>query len=226
MDNKRLILAGISIIALDQLTKKLAQAYLGSGHSISIIPGIASLTYTTNTGAGFSLFNGMNTALIWLGIAIIGILLYYASVVDKRYHLPLAMIISGAAGNLIDRILIGHVVDFISVWIWPVFNVADSAVSIGAICLIINMVRGSDDTKVYKKSKEKDKIKGDKEYNKKSKEKDKIKGDKEYNKKSKEKDKIKGNKEYNKKSKEKDKIKGDKEYNKKEQNNLRKKDKK
>jgi len=130
---KKYLIAGAVVLALDQATKALARAYLGS---VSIIGDFFTLTYITNTGAGFSLFQGQNLLLATAGIVIIGFLLYFFKRFQKNEQIFVAIIIGGALGNLIDRLILGHVVDFIAFSFWPTFNIADCAVSIGALSLI------------------------------------------------------------------------------------------
>lgn len=91
------------------------------------------LTSTINTGAAFSLFQGQRYVLIAVSIlVIIFILKYYG---EKKYQFPLTLILSGTIGNLIDRVFLGHVRDFIDLKFWPVFNIADTCIVIGALLL-------------------------------------------------------------------------------------------
>jgi len=107
--------------------------------SIPIINNVLHMTYILNTGAAFGIFKGMNLLLIWISIIIIGAILYNYDKIPKDTvpQIGFALIIGGAIGNLIDRIFLGHVIDFIDFRIWPAFNIADSAISIGAVLLII-----------------------------------------------------------------------------------------
>jgi len=112
------ILILIVLICLDQVTK-------------------FYLTTTTNTGAAFSLFQGQRYALISISvIAIFFILKYYK---EKEYQFPLTLILAGTIGNLIDRIFLGHVRDFIDLKFWPVFNIADTLITIGILLLAYKM---------------------------------------------------------------------------------------
>ncbi|MEA2036925.1 MAG: signal peptidase II, partial [Nanoarchaeota archaeon] len=92
-----------------------------------------------NTGAGFGILKGWNAILIFISLIIIGIILFNFDKItkEKPIYIPVALVLGGAIGNLIDRIFIGHVIDFISFTFWPAFNVADSGITIGAIWLII-----------------------------------------------------------------------------------------
>tara|TARA_Y100000310_G_C20181566_1_gene578387 strand:+ start:230 stop:583 length:354 start_codon:yes stop_codon:yes gene_type:complete len=107
--------------------------------SIPLIKNILHLTYIQNTGAGFGILKGSNTILIFTSLIIIGAILFNFKKItkEKSINIPIALILGGAIGNLIDRILVGHVIDFMDFRIWPAFNVADSAITIGALWLIV-----------------------------------------------------------------------------------------
>ena len=90
------------------------------------------INYTQNTGMAFGLFQGYNWLLILIYLMIIVYLLYL-----KNTSLPLILILSGAFGNLIDRIVFGFVRDFIDFGIWPVFNLADAFITVGVLLLVI-----------------------------------------------------------------------------------------
>lgn len=140
MKNKKiLLLASLIIILLDQLTKVITVKTMSISQSIPLIKNILHLTYVTNTGAGFGIFKNMNSVLIWITIVVIGAIFYYYDKIPKEKfpQISMGLILGGAFGNLIDRIFIGHVIDFIDFRIWPVFNVADSAITIGVIVLVI-----------------------------------------------------------------------------------------
>ncbi|MBU1125763.1 MAG: signal peptidase II [Candidatus Omnitrophica bacterium] len=127
----------ISIFFLDQLTKYLATHFLSRGESFPVIPKVFHLTLVYNRGAAFGLLKDQLPIFIvtsLVAILIVGISLrrYFH---EKRYRYPLSLILAGALGNLVDRLLWGHVIDFLDFRIWPVFNIADSAITIGAIIL-------------------------------------------------------------------------------------------
>jgi len=136
-------IAAIIIIVLDQITKFLIVKSLEPGKQISIISNFLYLTQMHNFGAAFSLFQGMTTLIIWLSIIVIGIILYvFDKIPRKKYVLvSTALLLGGITGNLIDRIRFGYVIDFIDFRIWPAFNIADSAITIGVIGLIIYLIR-------------------------------------------------------------------------------------
>ena len=126
-----------SIFFLDQLTKILASNFLKLNHAFPVIKGVMYLTLVHNRGAAFGMFKNK----LWLFIfsALFAITLIYMELRSDKgerpfiYRLALGLILAGALGNLIDRLLFGYVVDFLDFRIWPVFNVADSSVTIGAI---------------------------------------------------------------------------------------------
>ena len=138
MKNKHILIWSVVsiIIVLDQLTKFFASSLT---NAIQIIPKVVSFNLTTNTGAGFGIFSGYNAILLFLSLIILGaILYYYDKIPDKKYiYVSVALIIGGAIGNIIDRIAHGRVIDFIDFAYWPAFNVADSAITIGAILVVI-----------------------------------------------------------------------------------------
>ena len=137
--NKNLTIISIisSIIIFDQITKLIVLKYLKPIIEIKLFP-FLYLTYTQNTGAGFSILQNQKILLIVLSIVIIGFLIYYYKKFKKNEQFPIQLILGGAIGNLIDRISHGFVIDFINIRIWPIFNVADSAISIGIILLLYN----------------------------------------------------------------------------------------
>lgn len=138
-----LFLMPVLIVIFDQFTKFLIRNHLALRLSTPLIKNIVYLTYIQNTGAGFGLFRNFNSILIWISIIIIGIILYnYGEIVkNKLTAVSLALILGGAVGNLIDRIFLGYVVDFIDFKFWPAFNAADSAVTIGVIMLIFYFMK-------------------------------------------------------------------------------------
>ena len=130
------------VVALDQVTKAAASARLLLGDPVSVMGDVVRLTLVHNTGAAFGLFPGSRLPFIVVSSLAIGVVLYlftrdaYRGVPQRAL---LGCILGGAIGNLVDRIRLGWVVDFIDVGLgsarWPVFNVADSAVTVGVILL-------------------------------------------------------------------------------------------
>jgi signal peptidase II len=138
----------IVIVVLDQLSKYYITQHFELYQSLQIIPGI-KLTYVQNTGAAFSILSDAAGWQRWLFISLssgVSIMLLFWL---KKHPstgiwlaITLALILGGAVGNLIDRVVFGYVIDFIDIyynaWHWPAFNVADSAISIGVGMLIID----------------------------------------------------------------------------------------
>ena len=140
------------IIVLDQVTKAIVRANLPLGDSHSVIPGLLNFTHVQNTGAAFGLLNDVDfpyksiVMIAIAGLALLAIAAYATQLgfEDRLARLGLALILGGAFGNLIDRAFIGHVVDFVDVYwngvhFWA-FNVADAAITVGAICVILDML--------------------------------------------------------------------------------------
>jgi signal peptidase II len=142
----------ILIVAVDQLTKAVVRAMVPLHESVTIVPGFMDFTHVRNTGAAFGILNlaefPFKTVLIAViaTAALIGVGIYAASLAHHQLvaRIGLALIIGGAAGNLLDRIVAGSVVDFVDVYwrsyhFWA-FNVADSAISIGVAIMILDML--------------------------------------------------------------------------------------
>ena len=152
--NRRLELALVALVAvLDQVTKLLVVAEMELYQSIPIVPGLLNLTHIRNSGVAFGLFNTAEfaykpvvMALVALG-ALVGVGLYASQLpVSHRWARGgLALILGGAAGNLVDRARQGYVVDFVDAywkgWHFWAFNVADAAISVGVGLLIIDLFR-------------------------------------------------------------------------------------
>lgn len=133
-------LVGASVLLLDQVTKFAVVAVLAPYEIVEAVPGFFNLVHYLNPGAAFGILNrgGSSGKLLLIGISI-GALIIIASIVrsskERLYTFALSLIAGGAAGNLIDRIRQGSVVDFLDFHIganhWPAFNVADTAISVG-----------------------------------------------------------------------------------------------
>jgi signal peptidase II len=136
------------VLGLDQVTKAIASARLMQGEPVPILGQFLRFTLVHNTGAAFGLFPGSRLPFILISVLAIAVVLYlfardaYRSLVNR---VLLGCILGGALGNLVDRVRWGRVVDFIDVGVgavrWPVFNVADSAVTLGVILLAWNLAR-------------------------------------------------------------------------------------
>src|SRR5437867_10184982 len=146
------LLLPVAIVVLDQLTKAIVRATLPLHTSVTVIPGLVDFTHVRNTGAAFGILNyaefPFKTVVIAViaTAALIGVGMYAASLAHHQLvaRIGLALIIGGAAGNLIDRIAAGSVVDFVDVYwrsyhFWA-FNVADSAITGGVAIMILDML--------------------------------------------------------------------------------------
>ncbi|MDD5686413.1 MAG: signal peptidase II [Elusimicrobia bacterium] len=138
---KKSIIIIIAILLVDQLTKYFIVRNFYLGESLPVINNIFHITYITNTGTAFGLLqNYGNILLIFaiVAIIIITISIYKQKGIPKTGLMAFSVILGGAFGNLTDRLFRGSIVDFLDFRIWPVFNVADSSISIGIAILIIH----------------------------------------------------------------------------------------
>ncbi|MGH8636072.1 MAG: signal peptidase II [Burkholderiales bacterium] len=142
----------LSVLALDQLTKQVVRQTLPLHASINVIPGLLDLTHVKNTGAAFGILNAADfpyKPAVMIGIAAIALVAIAAYGAQLGLHerlarLGLSLILGGAFGNLIDRAVAGHVVDFVDVYwgtshFWA-FNVADAAITVGAVLVLLDMI--------------------------------------------------------------------------------------
>jgi len=148
---KKFLYFFIPIIVLDQLTKLLVRTKMYIGETIPAVP-LINISYTDNTGIAFGMFRNSAYSNIFFSITTVIILLsiiylfYYKKnlSIHKHMYVPVNLIITGATGNLIDRIFVGKVTDFIDIYAgsyhWPAFNVADSSISIGGTILAIYLL--------------------------------------------------------------------------------------
>lgn len=148
----RWLWVAVVVLIVDQCTKMLADAMLAMHQSVELLPFLA-LRKAYNTGAAFSFLGDASGWQRWffiiLALAVIVILLAWLRRLppgDTQVRLALVLILGGAAGNMIDRVVYGHVIDFIDLfygsWHYPTFNVADSAIFIGACLLLLDVFRG------------------------------------------------------------------------------------
>ena len=136
-------LISLCVVLLDQTTKFFIRNSMNIGDSIPIIKNIFHITYVTNYGAGFGIMQGKTGLLIWFATIVIGIILFYYDKIQEKKSLEIfsGLILGGTLSNLIDRLLFGFVTDFFDFRIWPVFNIGDSCVCIGALFLIIYIIK-------------------------------------------------------------------------------------
>jgi len=138
-------LCAAAVFALDQGSKWVATTWLKPLGSVPLLGKYVSLTYRTNTGAAFGMVPWASQGLELVGTAVVVLLLIYgwrAARGSRALGLALALLLGGAAGNLLDRIRLDYVVDFVDLHFWPVFNVADTAITVGAILFVCTILLG------------------------------------------------------------------------------------
>ncbi len=145
-----LVIAAVAVI-VDQITKVVAVAALDPGRPVELIGETVRLVLIRNPGAAFSMGTGFTSVLSVVAILVVVGLLWFSRRVHSRWWAwGLGLVLGGAAGNLVDRlvrdpgVLRGHVVDFMSVGWWPVFNVADSCLVAGVIVIAVAVLRNID----------------------------------------------------------------------------------
>jgi signal peptidase II len=142
-----------AVIVLDQLSKRLVDTSMQLYQSIELMP-FFQLTYLRNQGAAFSFLSQAGGWQRWffigLAVAASALICYWLRRLGKHQRWEAsawALILGGALGNLIDRVLYGYVIDFLDVyygeWHWPAFNIADSAITVGVAMLLIDSIRPS-----------------------------------------------------------------------------------
>ena len=155
MSRKLAILMPVLLVglALDQVSKLLIVLKMPLGSQLSLIPGFLNLVHVHNKGAAFGLLSGWSAGFAWLFfvattalvLVVIGYLLWRLPDDQWPAALGYSLVLTGALGNLIDRIRLGEVVDFIDIFYshyhWPAFNVADSLVCVGAAVLVWVIIR-------------------------------------------------------------------------------------
>jgi len=146
--NMLFFLIALLVVSADQLSKIWIRSNLLVGQSL-FEAGFFRITHVHNTGAAFGLFQGQSFLLTIVASVGITVLLVYALVIYRRFPLldnrlgrpVLGLVLGGAVGNLIDRLRFGYVTDFIGVGLWPAFNIADSAITIGVVLLTYSLLR-------------------------------------------------------------------------------------
>lgn len=149
-----MLVIALAIVGLDRVTKLWIVAHIKMGHAIVVIPKVFRLTHVLNTGAAFSMFESTPSpalvrnlliAFSLIAVVVVLALLWKMGRSVTMTSVALALILGGAIGNLYDRIRLQYVVDFLEVHIfsyhWPDFNVADSAIVVGACLLLLEMIR-------------------------------------------------------------------------------------
>jgi signal peptidase II len=142
LKNRLFWIAAFIAFFLDQITKYWVVQTFSLGQTLPLLPGIFHFTYVTNTGAAFSLLSGKVEWLRWLSLGVSLVLIalaLFGATLNLWDQLGYGLILGGAMGNGIDRFVLGYVVDFLDFRLinFAVFNVADSFISIGIVCLLI-----------------------------------------------------------------------------------------
>jgi signal peptidase II len=166
-----LILFGVAglIIVLDQWTKWLVRENIAFGaqwlpEGLNWLSPYARIVYWHNSGAAFGMFQNASMIFTVLAFIVIGAIIYYypqVETADWTLRLAMGLQMGGAAGNLIDRLTIGKVTDFISIGTFPVFNVADSSISVGVAVLLLGVWINERHEKLKKAAEEKSKESGE-----------------------------------------------------------------
>jgi len=143
-DGSTMYLFALILLSLDQFSKYLIRQKMSLAESIPVIKSIFHITYVENTGIAFGLFPQGNFIFIIISLIIILVIVFF----ERRKALKspgerfcLGLVLGGALGNLIDRLRFGFVIDFLDFRIWPVFNLADSSVCIGAILMVFFLLK-------------------------------------------------------------------------------------
>jgi signal peptidase II len=122
----------------DQASKYAIRHAFALGESAPVVPGVFHITYHLNTGAAFGLFQGRTAALAAASLIFIVVTLCYVTRrPDGPLKFALFMVLGGAIGNAFDRVRLGYVVDFLDFRIWPIFNVADAAITCGVALILL-----------------------------------------------------------------------------------------
>jgi len=136
------------VIVVDQLTKQIFWHAFDAGQSVDLLPGILRITLVRNAGAAFGMLQGARPFFILTSVLAAIVILYLGWRLprsERHRRFLLSLILGGAVGNLIDRVYAGEVIDFIEMGVnghwWPVYNMADVAVTIGAVLLFVELMR-------------------------------------------------------------------------------------
>ena len=145
-----IFLAGVlSVVFIDRLTKIYFVHLLDLNESIAVIKNVVHFTLVHNTGIAFGLFKDCGFVFVIIPLILTGLLIYNiyyyrnSEQLSRTYIVAFSLILGGAIGNLFDRITLGHVIDFIDLRVWPVFNIADSAITVGAAIILLKCIPSS-----------------------------------------------------------------------------------
>ena len=139
----KVYLLTLIIFVLDQFSKWLVVRHLQLHQSLPVIKGIFHLTHVHNFGAAFSLLNNYPGFLTLVAMVVVLLLVIFLSLPqqERLLRIALAIILGGALGNLLDRLRLGYVIDFLDFRIWPVFNLADMAIVVGGGLLVLAVMK-------------------------------------------------------------------------------------
>ncbi len=138
-----MLLLVLFIILLDQLIKYFVSTNMFLGQSIPVLPQIFHLTYIQNPGAAFGILENQRYLFILIAaVLIVAVIYFYKKIIQlsKLFQVGIALLFGGAIGNMIDRIFIGRVIDYMDFRIWPVFNLADIAIVSGCAIIAFNLL--------------------------------------------------------------------------------------
>ena len=144
----RYLVITVFVMALDQISKYVVSARMQEGDEIDVIHNFFAISYTRNPGIAFGIFNSGNFRWLFVAISMVAVVvvLYYMTRTSPANRLllwSLSLLAAGICGNLIDRVVMGRVIDFLLLhykdYQWPVFNVADTAISIGAALMAVEL---------------------------------------------------------------------------------------
>ena len=139
----RALAVAAAVVAADQVTKAIVRSSIGRTEKVDVFPGL-DLVNTRNTGVAFGFFSGGGALVaVVAGLALAALLAFFFTHADRPLvWLPTGLLIGGAAGNLIDRAAEGSVTDFLDPPLWPAFNLADVAITLGAVALVLAVFAG------------------------------------------------------------------------------------
>lgn len=136
-----------AIIVLDQITKGLVEKTVPNGAAIPVLGGLIQISRVYNPGSALGVLSTARIPIVVSCAVLVAWIMVVGQGMDKRFSESFrrgaGLVVGGAAGNLIDRVRLGSVIDFIDLRIWPVFNVADIAVCVGAAVLVYSLVTGN-----------------------------------------------------------------------------------
>ncbi|GAC1325531.1 MAG: signal peptidase II [Chloroflexota bacterium] len=143
-----LLLVAAAVLAADQVSKRVVASTLGDGRVVKLAGGLVQLDFTANTGAAFGIFKSAGILFIAIALAVAACVIVYRGSIARMpvtVRSGIGLILGGALSNALDRVRLGYVIDFVDLRWWPVFNLADSAIVIGAALLTLQSFLSSDE---------------------------------------------------------------------------------